>query len=1351
MKSKKKILVSVLSLAMMFLVGFFVCSQSAVATAPGAWFGPGGNHTPGSGGGGGGGSDCDASSNTYRIDCAGLSWIYYESTEAVADPSAATAINFPSAVYNNFAENNAYIDKTCAEHYNDVGEVGGQNNVHGGFWHFGINGYVSSMVNGGTSGHWQSVQYGYFTSYLPSRLYIVNNSANQVVGGIYKANYRVNSDLSTVEDAFEKAYIAAYGSTEGFSKDLLNGFYAFCYWPGMDETGPSYYVQSNVSALGNVNGGLDYKTTGISQNGTADDAEITVYPEETATVTFSHNIYESGDDAANLDWNIRRIWYKLEDGSAYLAFSNSGEYFTVSVPDGIDGQANPDGLAGETTGQVAGWVNYSDQYKIADDRIYTSDGISYIARDAMDLVFGEEQAGKEYRYCEFLTTKDGDTEKAKSTICAKIKVGEGEGGDPAYYSVSNVSNDRSMGWATTGIVNSPQTASAVQAVIELNEQATITFSHNMYTNEPTDEERICWSVSRPGNGSGYTIVSTDLGPDNGCEPMNTEEAGYYTADERTRTDGSSAFIARDIYTIKFTAEGTYTFCETMTVNGSRITTACSSVKVQRPNSLPLCSSNAGNWGSNYTTSGQIQGNTIKGETSVAMHVRNTRLTRTYAGWQNDVVYAQPSDNVEWIGCYYPGAQALANERIATSDPHPQSFNTLPTATLQSRYLYPWTNQFAVQSVTNSSNGIFQAPNTVIALSGALPRTTLISSSTFKLDVSMSVGDASVRQTNNTYGVRQRNDAGKEYSETISTDGRPYKTQINLANHSWFGYWCCCGCRRCTCSCHRCYYRHLNNFHGYNYASGSAEQRALSDNARLIIPYNFINTASFNISNGPVYAGDSISVSNAQVKVGYRTNEITEARYTTQVDYAEVRLVAYVSDRPADQQTGEQTQYDGSASSTNICDKGWINKKQCMEVNKYNGETTTLNPNGSLNEQVHSGSDLDFNKTYDVFDASAGDYMCFVMAVFPWRSGPENDTNADRTTTAAGTESRWLITAPKCAVIAKKPSVSVTGGNVFTSGKITASFATKHNLYNNGDFVAYNPFNPVTSYYGSWGEEAVISNNTIENFASGAALGKTTRSGSGGYGASASNYSYCQYWAPLTFSNYSSSVAGLCGSDSSPRKSGVARIDSGTVDRAALVDYLAVGDVVAGGEGSDGFGSYVKIASGTEKQILYTTAGSDISVGGYIDANTTRVVKASGTVRITSNITYNNGSYSSMTRIPKAVIYASGDIKIECGVTQVDAILIAGGTVYSCGDLSATSGDMNAATRSQNQLVVNGAIIADKVEFGRTYGNAVGTQSGTSAEVINYDTSAIVWGRSMADAGESDVLTTVYVHELAPRY
>ena len=149
---------------------------------------------------------------------------------------------------------------------------------------------------------------------------------------------------------------------------------------------------------------------------------------------------------------------------------------------------------------------------------------------------------------------------------------------------------------------------------------------------------------------------------------------------------------------------------------------------------------------------------------------------------------------------------------------------------------------------------------------------------------------------------------------------------------------------------------------------------------------------------------------------------------------------------------------------------------------------------------------------------------------------------------------------------------------------------------------------------------------------------------------------------------------------------------------------------------------------------------------------TRVVKATGSITIAGDIYARSTNLTSSTQIPKIIISAAGDIRINCNVSRIDAILISGGTVHTCnGYSSETQNALNSRERSLSQLVINGVIIANTINPARTYGNAIGNQSGTPAEIINYDTSSLIWAHSMAEASESSVMTTVYQHELAPRY
>ncbi|MCB9821227.1 hypothetical protein H6798_01650 [Candidatus Nomurabacteria bacterium] len=121
----------------------------------------------------------------------------------------------------------------------------------------------------------------------------------------------------------------------------------------------------------------------------------------------------------------------------------------------------------------------------------------------------------------------------------------------------------------------------------------------------------------------------------------------------------------------------------------------------------------------------------------------------------------------------------------------------------------------------------------------------------------------------------------------------------------------------------------------------------------------------------------------------------------------------------------------------------------------------------------------------------------------------------------------------------------------------------------------------------------------------------------------------------------------------------------------------------------------------------------------------------------AQINYGGYDWQTVDDIPTIYIYVRGNIYIAPGVTSIDAVLIAlpvdtsspadnladsGGKIYTC----STGGLANPAThyaRCNNQLVINGALVADEVHFGRTNGSTSlsayneGPTSPNIAEVI----------------------------------
>lgn len=98
------------------------------------------------------------------------------------------------------------------------------------------------------------------------------------------------------------------------------------------------------------------------------------------------------------------------------------------------------------------------------------------------------------------------------------------------------------------------------------------------------------------------------------------------------------------------------------------------------------------------------------------------------------------------------------------------------------------------------------------------------------------------------------------------------------------------------------------------------------------------------------------------------------------------------------------------------------------------------------------------------------------------------------------------------------------------------------------------------------------------------------------------------------------------------------------------------------------------------------------------------------------------------------------------------MLVADGAVDTCSDGAKTDGKPNYnAPEYSKQLIINGAIIANKVNFNRTYGAATGANSIIPAEILNYDPTLYLWGSSQADMSTTGSLTVTYTMELSPRY
>lgn len=477
---------------------------------------------------------------------------------------------------------------------------------------------------------------------------------------------------------------------------------------------------------------------------------------------------------------------------------------------------------------------------------------------------------------------------------------------------------------------------------------------------------------------------------------------------------------------------------------------------------------------------------------------------------------------------------------------------------------------------------------------------------------------------------------------------------------------------------------------------------ITKTAYVRVPYNFKNETEVLDDQDVFYAGEDISVK-FDIDTQPIHNSVTDGTYATIVRGAKWKL--------------------------EVC----FNGTDCHQTAEKTG-----NLNGSYK--------LDGNKEQkdikiNVPDIPAGSDICIRSMVYPANSG-----DAKNWSDPEGNHQWAYSSAPKCFKVAKKPSLQVWGGNVYTGGKIITALSEKGNL------AGYNAYSIQGDYnkriFGSWSELGVVASASVTGFSSASSLGYkenvggvvwpnyrfvgadgTTKSYLGGGNASIADKqpggsgetNFCNR-VPLTIANKpcSGNTTGSIGTSAATNKA--------ANDKTSVLNKLMVNN---------------EDLNSTD----YAYSATDLSVGTTIVSETDGRIKvfyAANDVNINGDIIY-AGSYKDLKQVPKVVIYASKDIVINCDVNRIDALLIADREVKTC-----NSDNIDARSNS-NQLIVNGAIVANKLVANRTYGAASGANSIIPAEVINFDPTLYLWGGIKDEESSQDrKLDTSYIHELAPR-
>jgi hypothetical protein len=327
---------------------------------------------------------------------------------------------------------------------------------------------------------------------------------------------------------------------------------------------------------------------------------------------------------------------------------------------------------------------------------------------------------------------------------------------------------------------------------------------------------------------------------------------------------------------------------------------------------------------------------------------------------------------------------------------------------------------------------------------------------------------------------------------------------------------------------------------------------------------------------------------------------------------------------------------------------------------------------------------------DIGDLPVGTRVCFALSVQPH----------------SNTDSRWMHSRPVCTTVGKKPKVQIWGGDIAVRGMIETSTSVK-------DVGG-------TKVFGSWVEYGVFSIGMNNRFASASGL-----NGQANNAQSA--------WSKLTFANID---------------------DTGTAsygNYATATNFRPAPGIAAyfaGLPGKQPVGATsVDLASltfATGHTPVVRTAGNLTITRSDIPAGRSVVIVATGTVTIADQITYTDGALNSVRDIPQVVIIANS-INIRSNVRQVDAWLVASGTINTCSNFS---GNLTS-NKCGESLAVNGPVVTGRLLLNRTAGSGTGAQSGDPAERFNLRPDAFLWAQLQATG--NDKAQTVYSTELPPRF
>ena len=416
-----------------------------------------------------------------------------------------------------------------------------------------------------------------------------------------------------------------------------------------------------------------------------------------------------------------------------------------------------------------------------------------------------------------------------------------------------------------------------------------------------------------------------------------------------------------------------------------------------------------------------------------------------------------------------------------------------------------------------------------------------------------------------------------------------------------------------------------------------------------------------------------------------------------------KLKAAMSVSPAAMAPGDDATFQPVISATQNASPITVNCSITRTVYPAGGGSNSLGSQpcqttgGDNNITIGAGASVQLRQnTYDApDDIPVGSRVCDVITITnPSGAGYYNSYPADQT-------------AEACVRIAKSPYVHFTGGDVWAGGGFAA--VAPGTCVNNADIRTVTRGQALDgdgSRPGSGTTYAAFALGRITSFGSGS-MGQVTSTGLG------------DNW---TFANTNTANLGF--------------FNSGQHCIADYVNTYQAAPVIAG----------TNVNIGGTASGAWRVNGDANFVGASMGAGAQRVYLVNGNVTINSSLTY-PANFSGGGQIPSLVIIATGDIRVDAAVTQLDGIFISRGTFYTCYPKTepATTGTCGS------RLTINGSVSANRVDLFRTAGaegNSPADQK-SPAEVFNL--SPEVYLRNALNQTTDVTITTSQVRELPPRF